>query len=218
MKLRFLITAGPTREYIDPVRYISNASSGKMGYALANAARKKGHKVVLISGPVDIKPPSGVKTVRVITAKEMFESFKEYFPSSDIIIGAAAVSDYRPFESKKDKLKKVSRPFNLKLVPNPDILQFAGKRKQKRVLVGFALETQDLLKHAKEKLEKKKLDVIIANYPEVIGKDKATIWIMDKDSNIVSIPEDEKSKIAKRIIDEALETWKDNNPRKKLSR
>ncbi len=88
MKLKFLITAGPTREYIDPVRYISNASSGKMGYALANAARKKGHKVVLISGPVDIKPPHGVKTVKVISAREMFDRFKEFFSASDVIIGA----------------------------------------------------------------------------------------------------------------------------------
>jgi len=218
MNLRFLITAGPTREYIDPVRYISNASSGKMGYALANAARKKGHKVTLISGPVSIRPPFGVRTVRVVSAREMFEAFKEHLPLADIIIGAAAVSDYRPHEAKKDKMKKASRPFNLKLVPNPDILSFASRRKKKKVLVGFALETQDLLKHAREKLEKKKLDVIIANYPEVIGKNKATVWMIDKDSNIVSMPEDDKNKIAKRIIDEALETWKDNNPRKKLHR
>jgi len=214
--MRFLITAGPTREYIDPVRYISNASSGKMGYALANAARKRGHKVVLISGPTAIKPPAGVKTVRVISAREMFERFKEHLASSDIMIGAAAVSDYRPQECKKDKLKKVCKAFNLKLTPNPDIMRYAGRKKGKRVLVGFALETQDLLKHAKEKLEKKRFDIIIANYPEVIGKNKATVWIMDKNSNIVSIPEDEKNKIAKRIIDEALETWKSNNSRKKL--
>jgi len=218
MQLKFLITAGPTREYIDPVRYISNASSGKMGYALANSARKKGHKVVLISGPVAIKPPAGVRTVRVTSAREMFARFKEYFPTADVIIGASAVSDFRPQEMVKNKIKKVSRTISLKLVPNPDIMEYAGKRKKRKVLVGFALETHDLFKFAKEKLERKNFDVIVANYPEVIGSNKASVWIIDKDSNIVSIPKDEKNKVAKRIIDEALETWKSNNPRKKLPR
>ena len=189
-----------------------------MGYALANAARKKGHKVVLISGPVDIKPPHGVKTVKVVSAREMFGRFKEYFLSSDVIIGASAVSDYRPMEMNKDKIKKALKPFNMKLVPNPDIMHYAGKYKKKKVVVGFALETKDLFKHAKEKLEKKNFDVIVANYPEVIGSNKASVWMIDRDSNIVAIPKDEKNKIAKRIIDEALETWENNNPRKKLRR
>lgn len=218
MVLNFLITAGPTREYLDPVRYLSNASSGRMGYALATAAKRRGHKVVLISGPVEIKPPGGVRTIKVVSARDMYESFKKHFPKADIVVGAAAVSDYRPAENKKEKLKRALRPLTLKLVPNPDIMHYAGKNKKGRLLIGFALETQDLLKSAKAKLDKKRFDMIIANYPEVIGRNKATVWILDKNSNIVSIPENEKYTIAKRIIDEALELWKAGNTRKKLSR
>jgi phosphopantothenoylcysteine decarboxylase/phosphopantothenate--cysteine ligase len=216
MVLNFLITAGPTREYLDPVRYMSNASSGRMGYALAAAAKRRGHKVVLISGPVEIKSPAGVRTVKVVSARDMFESFKKNFLKADIVIGAAAVSDYRPQEFKKQKLKRALKPVSIKLVPNPDIMRYAGSNKGKKLLVGFALETQDLLKAAKAKLDKKKFDMIIANYPEVIGKHKAAVWILDKNSSIVSIPESEKYTIAKRIIDEALEIWKAGQTRKKL--
>ena len=119
MVLNFLITAGPTREYLDPVRYLSNASSGRMGYCLAAAAKRRGHKVVLISGPAEIKPPAGVKTIKVVSAREMYERFKEHFAAANIVIGAAAVSDYRPSEHKKEKLKRAARPINLRLVPLP---------------------------------------------------------------------------------------------------
>jgi len=216
MILNFLITAGPTREYLDPVRYMSNASSGRMGYALAAAAKRRGHKVVLISGPVETKVPAGVRAVKVVSAREMFESFKKNFSKADIVIGAAAVSDYRPQVYSAKKLKRASRSVTVRFVPNPDIMRYAGSNKGKKLLVGFALETQDLLKSARAKLDKKKFDMIIANYPEVIGKNKAAVWILDKNSHIVSIPETEKYTIAKRIIDESLEIWKSGQTRKKL--
>jgi phosphopantothenoylcysteine decarboxylase / phosphopantothenate---cysteine ligase len=218
MILNFLITAGPTREYLDPVRYMSNASSGRMGYALAAAAKRRGHKVVLISGPVELKSPCGIRAIKVVSAREMFKSFKKNYSKADIVIGASAVSDYRPQEYKKEKLKRASKPVNVRFVPNPDIMKYAGSNKGKKLLIGFALETHDLLKSARAKLDKKKFDMIIANYPEVIGKNKAAVWILDKNSNIVSIPETEKYTIAKRIIDEALEIWKAGHVGKKLSR
>lgn len=175
--MKFLITAGPTREYIDPVRYISNASSGKMGYELAKVASKKGMEVILITGPVSIKPPDGVKVVNVLSADEMFAKVKASLAKCDIIIGAAAVSDYKPSKIQKHKIKKQSSDTTIELTKNPDILGYLGRKKFASILVGFALETKNLLKSARLKLKEKNLDLIIANYADSIGCNLSLIHI-----------------------------------------
>ena len=174
-----LITAGPTREYLDPVRYISNGSSGKMGYSVAEEAKKRGAKVILVSGPVNIEPPKGVKFIKVISARDMLAAAKKYFSASDIFIAAAAVSDYRPGKSYEKKIKKTGKAVKLKLVPNPDILLTLSKSPGRRaarppILAGFALETDNLIKNAREKLKRKNLDMIVANGPETIDSGIST--------------------------------------------
>ncbi len=156
--MRILVTSGPTREYIDDVRYISNASSGKMGYCLAEAARHRGHKVTLISGPVDIKPPRGVKTINVISAHDMLKQTLKYFKNCDCLIMAAAVSDYTPALKIKGKMKKGKTVMMLRLVKTPDILtEVAKKKKQGQVVIGFALEADFNMDCALDKLNKKNL-------------------------------------------------------------
>ncbi len=162
--MHFLITAGPTREPIDPVRYLSNRSSGKMGYALAEAALADGHAVTLVSGPVAIPPPQGVSLVRVETAREMYEAVATRLPGVDAAIFCAAVADYRVASVAGEKIKKSEDELHLRLVKNPDILGsartvfgFGG------LLVGFAAETHDLARHALDKLRRKKCDLLVAN-------------------------------------------------------
>ena len=158
-----LVSAGPTREPIDPVRYISNPSTGKMGYAIARAAEHRGAKVILVTGPVSISPPENVETHRVVTALEMAEVVLAQAERADIVIKTAAVGDYRCETEAAQKIKKTGECLNLALVPNPDILLELGKRKGKKVLIGFAAETEKLTAHAQEKLKKKNLDMIAAN-------------------------------------------------------
>lgn len=213
MKLNVLITAGPTREHIDPVRYISNASSGKMGYALAESARRRGHKVVLVSGPVSLKNPSGVKTIRIKTAGEMFAQVKKYFSWCDVMIGAAAVADYRPVATFKQKLKKSARNMLLRLAPTEDIIKTFASEKGRRIVAGFALESDNLFASAKKKLKTKKLDLIAANYPESIGSDKGTVWIINAAGDIEAIKNKSKNYIAGRILDEITEIYKRNSAR-----
>jgi len=161
--LNVLITAGPTREHLDPARFLSNPSSGKMGYALARALQWRGADVTLISGPVALAPPDGVTHVAVINAREMDAAVKKYFTPSQLVIKAAAVADYRPEEQLQKKKKKQKGPLQLDLEPNPDILEGLGTQKAGRILVGFAAETNDILAHAGKKLAAKNLDMIIAN-------------------------------------------------------
>ena len=175
--MRFLITAGGTREYIDPVRFISNASSGRMGYALARAALKAGHEVTLITAPTALKLPAGAKVVPVQTAAEMFKAVKQQFPKCDCLIMAAAVSDYTPAHRSKTKLKKQPGKLTLELKPTPDILKWAGRRKKRQIVVGFALEDRDLRANAERKLREKHLDLIIANTPGAIGSETSTLHI-----------------------------------------
>lgn len=158
-----MITAGPTVEPIDPVRYISNHSSGKMGYALARAAQREGAKVILVSGPVSLRDPHGVNTVRITSAKEMFNFVKQTITEVDIFIGCAAVADYTPIEVAEQKIKKNDDEMTLQLKRNPDILAWVGEQKAERFVVGFAAESQSLKTFAKKKLEKKNLDLICAN-------------------------------------------------------
>jgi phosphopantothenoylcysteine decarboxylase/phosphopantothenate--cysteine ligase len=161
--LRFLITAGPTREAIDPVRFISNRSSGKMGYALAAAARKISQHVTLVSGPTCLKPPRGVKFVGVVTADEMARAVFAQFLKSDIVIMAAAVADFRPKFAAGKKMKKERGLPRIELEPTTDILRALGRRKKHQLLIGFAAETDNVESNAVKKLRAKRLDMIVAN-------------------------------------------------------
>jgi phosphopantothenoylcysteine decarboxylase/phosphopantothenate--cysteine ligase len=209
--MHILITAGGTREYIDPVRFITNASSGRMGYALAKAGIKTGHKVTLISAS-DLQPPVGVEFVGVDSAAEMFGAVKKHFPRCDCLIMAAAVADYTPIKQAKSKIKKTNMSLTIKLKPTPDILKWAGKhnkvRSQKaenrgqkgQILVGFALEDKNLRAQAEKKLKEKNLDMIIANTPAAIGADKSSVQIKTPDSAWIKIENATKITTAKRVI------------------
>lgn len=198
--MHFLITGGGTREYIDPVRFISNASSGRMGYALARAAQKAGHRVTLISAS-DLQPPVGVEFVGVDSAAEMFKAVKKFFAKCDCLIMAAAVADYTPVRSVKTKIKKEDKFLTIKLKPTTDILKWAGGHKKKnQVVVGFALEDKKLRERAERKLKDKNLDMIIANTPAAVGADKSTVQIKTPDSSWTKIENASKITTAKRII------------------
>jgi phosphopantothenoylcysteine decarboxylase/phosphopantothenate--cysteine ligase len=160
----FLITAGPTREPIDPVRYISNRSSGKMGYAIAEAALDAGHDVILISGPVNLVPPRNAKFISVWTSDEMFGAVHQFADSSDICVLCAAVADYKPAQVSPVKIKKRNAEFSLELIPTRDILQSLGLQQDRKfLLVGFAAETDYLEANATKKLGEKNCDIIVAN-------------------------------------------------------
>lgn len=199
--MRFLITAGGTREYIDPVRFISNASSGKMGYALARAALKAGHEVTLITAPTALKPPAGAEVVRVETTAEMFEAVKKHLPQCDCLIMAAAVADYTPAHPAKTKLKKQTSKLTLELKPTPDILKWAGRQKRPgQTLVGFALEDRDLRANAERKMREKHLDMIVANAPGAIGANTSTLHVKTIDSDWVEIRAARKTASAGHLI------------------
>jgi len=201
--MRILITAGGTREYIDPVRFISNASSGRMGYALVHAALRAGHKVTLITTPTGQRPPKGAKIVEVETAAQMFEAVKNCFAICDCLIMAAAVSDYTPARIAKTKIKKSDESLILKLKPTADILKWAGKNKRKtQIVVGFALEDKNLRQNAQVKLKDKNLDMIIANTSAAIGADKSTVQIKTPESEWLQFPTATKNIIAAKIIRE----------------
>ncbi|HBU69475.1 MAG TPA: hypothetical protein DEE98_03725 [Elusimicrobia bacterium] len=204
MKKTFLITAGPTREYIDPVRYLSNASSGLMGYLLAGEAGKRGHKVILVSGPVSLAAPKGVKLLKAVSARDMFTLVKSNISKADVIIAAAAVSDFRPERMLRRKFKKDSGELKLKLVKNPDIAGYAGCVKGGRALVGFCLESENLLERAAKKLKAKNMDLVVANYPSSIAARKTRAWLIDKKGKITDSKTASKEILAKRIIDESL--------------
>ena len=162
--MRFLVTAGPTHEPIDPVRYISNRSSGKMGYAIAEAALAGGHEVILISGPVNLQPPRGAKLVSVSTSDEMFDAVHRDASKCDVCVLCAAVADYKPASVSPAKIKKRSENFSLELIPTRDILDSLGHQQDREfLLVGFAAETNDLEKSAAQKLREKNCDIVIAN-------------------------------------------------------
>jgi phosphopantothenoylcysteine decarboxylase/phosphopantothenate--cysteine ligase len=200
-RMHFLITAGGTREYIDPVRFISNASSGKMGYALALAALKAGHKATLISAS-DLQPPVGVDFVGVDSAAEMFAAVKKSFTKCDCLIMAAAVADYTPVKKSKTKIKKSGKGLIIKLKPTTDILKWAGRNKKKgQTVVGFALEDRNLRKSAERKLKEKNLDMIIANTVAAIGSDKVSVQIRMLGGKWIKLPPTTKTKTAQKIID-----------------
>ncbi len=199
--MHFLITGGGTREYIDPVRFISNASSGRMGYALARAALKAGHKVTLITAPTTQRVPGGAKIIKVETAAEMFEAVRKHFSRCDCLIMAAAVADYTPVRPAKTKIKKEDKFLTIKLKPTTDILKWAGTHKKKRqIVVGFALEDKKLRERAERKLKDKNLDMIIANRPAAIGSDKTAVQIKTLRSKWLGTRSISKAAIASRIV------------------
>lgn len=200
-----LITAGPTLEPVDPVRYFSNHSSGKMGYALAEAAVSAGGKVTLVSGPVHLTPPAGVDIIRVQTADEMLQTVLHHLPNADIIIKAAAVADYRPKVVHGQKIKKNTDEFIVEMTKNPDIASEIGKRKRSdQLLIGFAAETEKLREHALAKLEKKRLDLIIANDVTQegagFGTDTNKVTLYDRQGREIVFPLLAKAELSRRLM------------------
>ena len=202
---RLLITSGRTREDIDPIRYLSNKSSGKMGYSLAQAAVDLGAEVTLVSGPTNLNIPDGLKEfISVDSAIHMYEKVDEKFKDTDIFIACAAVADYRPKEYQDKKIKKSDLNLTIELVRNPDILFEMGKKKENQLLVGFAAETNNIIENALKKLEKKNLDMIVANNASTMGTDTNSIEIIRKDRSSTVINQKSKIELAYDILKEVI--------------
>lgn len=202
----FLITAGPTQEALDPIRYISNRSSGKMGYALAEAAARRGAKVVLISGPVSLPTPANLERILVRSAEEMRKAVLERLDDASIIIKAAAVADYYMSNVPRQKLKKTATRLSLELDPTPDILAEIGQRKGDRLLIGFAAETENLLEEARRKMNAKKCDMLVANLVNRDGlgfeSDRNEVDIISCSGQVIHAGPADKREIAERILDQ----------------
>lgn len=208
--LKVLVTAAGTREPIDPVRYVGNRSSGKMGYAIAQAAAERGAEVTLVSGPSALPAPANVKTIDVETTCQMLDACLALYDTTDIVIKAAAVADYRPRDVAEQKIKKkTDDALTVVMDKNPDILKTLGERKQHQVLVGFAAETQNLVDNAKEKIQKKNLDMIVANDVTMtgagFGSETNIVKFMFPDGEIVALPQMAKTEVAMRLLDTVME-------------
>lgn len=204
--LKVVINAGPTREHLDPVRFLSNPSTGKMGFALAEAARERGAEVTLIAGPVSLETPSEVRRLDVVSSQEMLKACEKLFPSADLFIATAAVGDFAPQSSLPQKLKKNGKALRLELQPTTDILLSLGRKKRKgQVLVGFAAETEALLDHAREKLKKKNLDLIVANDVSESGVGFASsdnrVTLLDRNGRSTALAKMDKKSVAEHILD-----------------
>lgn len=208
-----VVTAGPTREKIDPVRFISNHSTGKMGYALAEEAKKQGAHVVLVSGPVELPAPAGLDVVKVESAEEMYNAVLKYYDSADVVIKTAAVADYRPKITYDHKVKKQAGDSSIELERTKDILLELGKRKRNQVLVGFAAETENVEEYAKKKLTAKNADMIVANNVKAegagFGTDTNIVTLFKRSGSVLDLPLMSKSEVAKRIIGEITFLLKD---------
>ncbi|BCS81513.1 bifunctional phosphopantothenoylcysteine decarboxylase/phosphopantothenate--cysteine ligase CoaBC [Anaerocellum diazotrophicum] len=206
---KVLITAGPTREYLDPIRFISNRSSGKMGYALAEEAYKRGAQVTVVSGPVSINTYADIEIIHVQTASQMYQKVKEIYEQYDILIFSAAVADYRPKTTNQNKIKKEKKDeLTIELVKNPDILKFVGENKKPgQIIVGFSAETENVLENSQKKLEEKNADLIVANnvLEEGAGFDVDTniVTLISKEK-VENLPKMSKSEVAKRIFDHVV--------------
>jgi len=199
--LKILITAGATREAIDPIRFISNRSSGKMGFALAHAAKRRGAEVTLISGPTYLNPPANVNLIEVTSAEEMHKAVQAAAQKQDVIIMTAAVADYRPNFTFMQKLQKRADTMSLELTRTVDILEELGKSKNGSFLVGFAAESNNLIENAREKMKKKNLDLIVANNVEAFEEDCSEVFILDKAGEVEQLPLQEKISTANSILD-----------------
>jgi phosphopantothenoylcysteine decarboxylase / phosphopantothenate---cysteine ligase len=203
-----LITAGPTQEPLDPVRYISNRSSGKMGYALAEAAAERGAQVILVSGPVQLREPRGVRVVHVRTAREMHDAVMSHLSEAGIILKAAAVADYHLSQVPRNKIKKTAMRMSMDLDPTPDILAELGQKKGDRLLIGFAAETENLIESARQKLESKNCDMVVANLvnQEATGfeSDENEVVLVLSTGKTIPLSRAPKREIADRIFDQVL--------------
>jgi len=203
-----LVTAGPTREELDPVRFISNYSSGKMGYAIARAANRRGARVTLVTGPTCLDAPWGVETIPVTSAREMRDAVLEKAATASIVIKAAAVADYRPVRRSASKVKKTDQPETVELVRNPDILAELGASKGERLLVGFAAETDSLLENAGKKLKEKNLDMVVANDVGQAGAgfnvDTNIVRLLYREGRVEDLPLMEKDEVANVILDRLM--------------
>ena len=203
-----LVTAGPTEEPLDPVRFLSNRSSGKMGYALAARARARGARVILVSGPVHIPAPEGVELIRVRTAAEMRDAVMKHLEEATVIIKAAAVADYHVPDVPRQKLKKTMTRLSLELEPTPDILAEVGRKKGDRLLVGFAAETENLVAEARRKLRSKNCDMVVANLvgeeTPVFGADENEVTLVLRTGETIQVPKASKFEIADAILDQLL--------------
>jgi phosphopantothenoylcysteine decarboxylase/phosphopantothenate--cysteine ligase len=199
----FLITAGPTREPIDPVRYISNRSSGKMGYAIAEAALDVGHDVILISGPVNLAPPRNAKVISVSTSDEMFDAVHQHGDQADVCVLCAAVADYKPAQVSPVKIKKRATQFSLELIPTRDILDSLGRlQNRKFLLVGFAAETDHLEANATKKLREKNCDIVVANDARVaMESDENELLILFRDGEMKKISRAPKKILARELVE-----------------
>ena len=203
-----LVSAGPTCEDLDPVRFISNRSSGKMGYAVAEAAAKRGAKVILISGPVNLETPAGVERIDVRTAQEMHRAIMERLPGASMAILAAAVADYRPVERATEKIKKSARPLTISFEPTTDILADVTMNKGRKVVVGFAAETDHVAENARKKLVSKNADLLVANDVTAEGagfdRDTNVVTLFSRDGRDLALPKMSKGEVAQRILDEVI--------------
>ena len=199
---RILITSGPTRQYLDPVRYLSNASSGRMGCALAAAALAAGHEVVVVSGPVSVTYPEAAKVISVVTTEEMLAASVEQFPSCDGVIGVAAPCDFSPTKVSSEKIKKADGNLTLKLVATPDVMKALGALKQEHQWsVGFALETENGLVNAVQKLRDKQCDLIVLNGANAISSEANTITVIDSEGESIGKFSGSKPDAAKVIVE-----------------
>lgn len=196
---RILITSGPTREYLDPVRFLSNASSGRMGRALAEAFIQAGHHVIVVSGPVEVRYPEAAQVLNVVTTEEMLQACQGVFGSCDGVIGAAAPCDYRPEKLLSQKIAKRGIPLDLKLVETPDILATLGAQKTRQWIVGFALETHNAREHAIEKMQRKNCDLMVINRPSAIGSEKSAVEVLSADGSCLAVWTGSKEDIAKQL-------------------
>ncbi|MBW6463274.1 MAG: bifunctional phosphopantothenoylcysteine decarboxylase/phosphopantothenate--cysteine ligase CoaBC [Bacillota bacterium] len=203
--VKALVTAGPTREPFDPVRYLSNPSTGLMGYALARALSERGAEVTLVSGPTHLNVPAGVKLISITTADEMYKSVTELYPETDLVVKTAAVSDFRPLKSSGEKIKKNEAALTLELAPNPDILLELGQKKKNQVLVGFAAETGNAVEKARGKLSDKNLDLIVVNDLNEQGAGFAVktnrVSVIDREGTVEQLPLMDKDELAHQILD-----------------
>ncbi len=198
--MRILITAGPTREYLDDVRFLSNASSGRMGFALASAAIAAGHQTVLVSGPVALPPPRDCEVHQVVTTAEMRHSCEALFPECDGVIAAAAVCDYKPLNRISGKISKTGEPISIEMIETDDVLAELGRQKGRRWIVGFALEAKNARENALQKLRSKNCDIVLLNDPSAIGSQDNRVEVIDKSGQAIAQWSGNKDKIARKLI------------------
>jgi phosphopantothenoylcysteine decarboxylase/phosphopantothenate--cysteine ligase len=204
---RILITSGPTRQYLDPVRYLTNASSGRMGQALAEAAVRAGQQVVVVSGPVDVKYPPAAQVLPVVSTEEMLAACLAVFPECDGLLAVAAPCDYRPRVVAPHKIRKTGGPLELRLVETPDIVARLGAIRQSQWMVAFALETEDARLRALQKLERKRCDLIVLNGPAAVHAATTRVEVLDPAGRVLAAPSGGKRHVARqiwRIIEERL--------------